>query len=115
MKDIYISTKRLRIQELKSALSVAAAIFISLTLAAQAPALPQPSAEHQKLGMLLGKWNSEGQAQVSPFGPAGRNTSTETFAWLPGNFFMEHHWDANQAGTPVVGTEIIGYDSASKS
>jgi hypothetical protein len=27
---------------------------------------------------------------------------------------MEHQWDVNQAGTRIIGREIIGYDSASK-
>ena len=91
-----------------------ALVVVSATLAGQAPAPPRPSPEHQKLSVLLGKWNSEGQAQASPYGPAGKVTSVDTFAWLPGNFFMEHRWEWKQGGTAIIGMEIIGYESAGK-
>ena len=89
-------------------------VAVSVTLAGQSPVPARPSPEHQRLAAFLGKWNSEGQAQASPYGPAGKLTAVDTFAWLPGNFFMEHQWDANQAGTRIIGREIIGYDAAGK-
>ena len=78
------------------------------------PPPPRPSAEHQRLAVVLGKWTFEGQAQASPYGQAGKLTSVDTFAWLPGNFFVEHQWDSKQAGTQIIGREIIGYDSEAK-
>src|SRR5262245_6266341 len=86
-------------------------VAVSVTLASQSPAPARPSPEHQKLAAFLGKWNFEGQAQASPYGPAGKLTSVETYTWLPGNFFMEHQWDSNQGGTHIVGREILGYDA----
>ena len=93
---------------------VPALVVVSVTLAGQSATSPRPSAEHQKLAAFLGKWTFEGQAQASPYGPAAKYTSADTFAWLPGNFFMEHHWDTKQGGTEIVGMEIIGYDSTGK-
>ena len=91
-----------------------AVLIVCVTLVGQAPAPPKPGPEHQRLAGFVGKWNFDGQSQASPYGPAGKITSVDTFAWLPGNFFLEHQWDVNQAGTRIVGREIIGYDSAGK-
>jgi hypothetical protein len=33
---------------------------------------------------------------------------------LPGNFFVEHKWDGKQGSLAFSGTEILGYDAASK-
>src|SRR5215510_6903462 len=85
-----------------------------VVVAGQSPTPSKPGPEHQKMAAFLGKWSFEGQAQASPYGPAGKLTSVDTFAWLPGNFFLEHQWDSKQGGTPIIGREIVGYDSASK-
>jgi hypothetical protein len=87
-------------------------LFMSATLAAQAPAqAPRPGPEHQRLEVFLGKWTQEGQAQVSPYGPAGKVTSTDTYEWLPGGFFMLHRWEARQGTVEFKATEILGYDA----
>lgn len=85
---------------------------LSLTLAAQAP--PKPGAEVQKLAPFVGKWAFEGEAQASPYGPAGKVSTVDTFAWLPGGFFMEHTWDVKQGGLSIIGKEVIGYEAATK-
>jgi hypothetical protein len=41
-------------------------------------------------------------------------TSVETFAWLPGGFFMIHQWDTRQGAVEIKGMEIMGYDGRSK-
>ena len=47
------------------------------SLAAQAP--PQkPGPEHKKLEYFVGKWTSTGEMKASPFGPAGKITSSDT-------------------------------------
>jgi hypothetical protein len=89
-------------------------VLLSLVAAGAQTAAPKPGPEHQKLAVFLGKWTAEGQAFASPYGPAGRMTSTETFAWLPGNFFMEHQWDARQGAVHNVGREILGFDPVAK-
>src|SRR5262245_23535022 len=90
-------------------------VFVSSIASAQPPGQsPKPGPEHQRLDVFLGKWNQAGEAQASPYGPAGKMTSTDTFEWLPGGFFMLHRWEARQAGLDFKATEIIGYDSKSK-
>ena len=77
-------------------------------------AAPKPGPELKKLDMFVGKWKSEGEAQVSPYGPAGKLTSADSYAWMPGGFFMTHHWDVVQAGVAIKGMEVIGYDATKK-
>ena len=100
---------------MRSGLSLVSLVVVSVTLTAQSPApVPKPSPEHVRLGVFLGKWNFAGQAQASPYGPAGKVTSVDTFEWLPGSFFMSHHWDVRQGGVEIKGMEILGYDSGGK-
>ena len=87
-------------------------LFVSATLAAQTPApAPKPGAAHQRLEMFLGKWTQVGEAQASPYGPAGKLTSTDTYAWMPGGFFLLHRWEARQGAVDFKATEILGYDA----
>jgi hypothetical protein len=87
-------------------------LLVSATVAAQTPAqAPKPGPEQQRLEVFLGKWTQVGEAQASPYGPAGKLTSTDTFEWLPGGFFMLHRWEARQGAIEIKGTEILGYDA----
>jgi hypothetical protein len=99
---------------MRAAWNLGAMVLMTTTLATQSAAPAKPGPEHQKLAAVLGKWQFDGQAQPSPYGPAGKVTSVDTFAWLPGNFFMEHQWDTKQGAVQIIGKEIIGYDSAAK-
>jgi hypothetical protein len=91
------------------------AVALPTTLAAQTPtAVPKPGPEHKQLESFVGKWTYEGQAEASPYGPAGKVTSVEAFEWLPGGFFLSHHYDVRQAGVEFKGIEILGYDGRSK-
>ena len=88
-------------------------VLAAAALSAQsAPAKPGP--EHQKLSAFVGTWNSEGQAQDSPYGPAGKLSAVDTYEWLPGGFFLSHKWDVKQGNTQFQGLEIIGYDGRNK-
>jgi hypothetical protein len=90
-------------------------LIVIASVAAQSPgAAPKPGPEHKRLEAFLGKWNTEGQAQTSPYGPAGKITAVDTFEWLPGGFFMPHRWDTRQGATEIKGMEVIGYDSKDK-
>lgn len=106
--------RRTHMLSTRATLAVLTMVVVSVTLTGQSPAPSRPSPEHERLAAFLGKWTFEGQAQASPYGPAGKLTSVDTFVWLPGNFFMEHQWDAKQGGTQIIGREIIGYDSTAK-
>ena len=92
-----------------------AVLLVFTTVAAQSPSqAPKPSPEHQRLEVFLGKWTQVGEAQESPYGSAGKLTSTDTFEWLPGGFFMLHRWESRQGTTEFKATEILGYDSRNR-
>jgi len=83
-------------------------------LAGQSAQPAKPGPDHQKLAAFVGKWNTEGESFVSPYGPAGKITAVDTYAWLPGNFFLDHKFDGKQGTLAFSGTEILGYDAAAK-
>jgi hypothetical protein len=90
-------------------------LFVSATVAAQTSAqAPKPGPEHQRLEVFLGKWTQVGEAQASPYGPAGKLTSTDTYEWMPGGFFMLHRWEARQGAVDFKATEILGYDARNR-
>ena len=100
---------------IRSSLWLLSMILVSVVLAGQSPnATLKPGPEHKRLDAFAGRWNIEGQAQASPYGPAGKLTSVDTFEWMPGGFFMTHHWDARQGGVDIKGMEVIGYDGRGK-
>ena len=91
------------------------ALFFSFRLDAQAPDQPaKPGPDQKRLEVFLGKWTNQGEANASPYGPAGRITATETFDWLPGGFFMIHRADGRQGTIESKWIEIIGYDARKK-
>ena len=100
---------------LMKALWIMSLAVVPMALGAQSTAsAPKPGPEHRRLEVFVGKWNVDGQAQASPYGPAGKLTSVDTWTWMPGGFFMTHHWDSKQGGVEIKGMEILGYDSRSK-
>jgi predicted enzyme related to lactoylglutathione lyase len=58
----------------------------------QQPQTPDPAL--RRLDFLVGTWKVEGETAPDFSGPAMRSTSTETFEWLHGGFFLVHRWDA---------------------
>jgi hypothetical protein len=58
----------------------------------QQPQTPDPAL--RRLDFLVGTWKVEGETAPEFSGPAMRSTSTETFEWLHGGFFLVHRWDA---------------------
>jgi len=100
---------------IRSALSAVFLVVLSVAIVAQSAAVaPKPGPEHKRLDAFVGKWNVEGQAQASPYGPSGKLSSVDTFEWMPGGFFMTHHWDARQGGVAIKGMEVLGYDGHTK-
>src|SRR5205814_6484486 len=43
-----------------------------------------------------------------------RTCALPIYEWLPGGFFMAHHWDVKQGATVIKGMEVIGYDAKAK-
>ncbi|MFI7544662.1 DUF1579 family protein [Actinoplanes sp. NPDC049599] len=82
---------------------------------AMPPAPPQPAPELKQLDYLVGTWKLSGMTEEGPMGPPAQMSGTETFEWLPGGFFLVHHWegaiDMGPRGTmPDVGYEFFDYD-----
>jgi hypothetical protein len=71
-----------------------------------------PSAEHERLAMLVGSWRTGGWTREAPGAPAARIDATDSYEWLPGRFALLHRVDARVGDQKVEGAEIIGYDPA---
>lgn len=69
----------------------------------------------RRLQVFVGKWNKEGQALDSPFGPAAKVTAVETFEWLPGELFLVHRLDGQLGKDQIACIEIIGSDASNQS
>lgn len=72
-------------------------------------AMPRPSSALLRLTFLVGEWRSAGTLEAG-----GTVTGTETFGWLPGGFFLVHHWsgafDAGGATVVDAGYEFFDFD-----
>jgi hypothetical protein len=94
------------------AVATFAALFACAVLA-QGPPMPKPQPEHQKLHYLVGEWKSEGEMKASPFGPAGKFTSTDHNQML-GDFYLIMHSDGSGPMGPIKEVAVIGYDVKAK-
>ena len=83
--------------------------------------LPHPTPEHRLLNVFVGQWAAEGDSYTGEPSPGQPHRSTvnwrsdESYAWLPGEFFLEHRFDALAGDRALRGIEILGYDSATNS
>ena len=80
--------------------------------AAQTP--PKPGPEHKWMDYFVGRWAIEGEIKGSPFGPAGRFTSTEDAEWAPGGLFLLMHWDWKGPDGQAKGLTVMGYNATQK-
>jgi hypothetical protein len=72
---------------------------------------PTPSPQTRRLGVLVGRWRSEGHIVGDDPVPI---TGTDIYEWLPGGFFLVHHVDVVIGQQQVQAIELIGeYDPAS--
>jgi hypothetical protein len=96
-------------------LAVVCVIGLGLTAAyAQAPSIPKPGPEHEKLGYFVGKWSTEGNIKESPFGPAGKMTTNDTCEWFEGNFAVVCNSKGKGPMGPMKSLGIIGYEPMEK-
>lgn len=70
----------------------------SLTLTADAGAMPEPAADLKVLDRLVGTWRVTGEAE-----------GQVRFAWLDGGFFLVQHVDLHHGGRHLTGIELIGH------
>jgi Protein of unknown function (DUF1579) len=77
----------------------------------------KPGAAHEHLSVFIGTWHAEGesyavgQTKKNPRGSVEKWLSDETYAWLPGQFFVIQNWDAKTGANPFQGTAIIHHDA----
>jgi hypothetical protein len=76
--------------------------------------LIQPGPEHKRLDVFIGKWMNEGQTIAGASAPAVSILTSDVYEWMPGGFFVLHTAYGRIGNMDVGGTEIIGYDAASK-
>ncbi len=92
------------------------AVFIALTasaLLAQGPPMPKAQPEHQKLHYFVGEWKSEGEMRASPFGPAGKYTSTD-HNYMLGDFYLVMQSEGSGPMGPIKEIAMMGYDPKAK-
>lgn len=100
---------------MKRILSLAVFAFLGGTIVlAQAPPMPKPGPEHQKLHYFVGEWKTTGDMKPGPMGPGGKFTSTDHNQML-GDFFLVINSDGSGAMGNFKEVAVLGYDSAKKS
>ncbi|MGB3211686.1 MAG: DUF1579 family protein [Desulforhopalus sp.] len=73
-----------------------------------------PSKAHKLLDVFVGKWSTRGQTKATPSEPAIDIIGTDTYKWLPGEFFMFHEVDVRMGDNEANAIEIIGYEPLSQ-
>ena len=78
----------------------------------QPDSTPPPDPELGRLESLLGTWEAEDRTQDSVLGPGVRVTSTETYSWLDGGYFLVSTYETVFGDEPAQrGVNYWGYDS----
>jgi hypothetical protein len=80
---------------------------MEMTTGADAPPAPEPTDGHRRLDALIGVWRSEGETV-----DGARVAGTDTYAWLPGGFFVLHTVAVRLGADAVDVLEVIGFDPA---
>lgn len=75
---------------------------------------PTPSPQHQRLGVFVGKWTTQGRTKATPSAPAAEIVGTDTYEWLEGGYFLVHRVDVRIGAKQVKALEIIAYDASSE-
>jgi hypothetical protein len=76
---------------------------------------PRRGSEHERLSVFIGKWNAEGQnKEGAPVSPGARVTASETYEWLPGEFFVVARGEMFFGNDALKSIAVIGYDALSQ-
>jgi hypothetical protein len=73
-------------------------------------AMKDRSFEYDQLDKFLGKWTTVGKIPASDTTPEIKISGTDTYEWLPGEFFLLHKVDVIVGDNKNETFEIIGYD-----
>lgn len=86
-----------------------------IAVAADAPAMPKPTAEHEALGWWVGTWEGKGEMKPGPFGPGGPMSWTEECSWFGnGKFQVVCRSKGTGPMGPMHGLGIVAYDAQKK-
>jgi hypothetical protein len=73
---------------------------------------PPPDPQLARLAPLLGTWTTQGHTHDSVDGPGVPVTSTETFRWLDGGYFLVQEYQTTFGDEPTQrGVNYWGYDA----
>ncbi len=64
-------------------------LLLGVSLKAQAPAMPKPGPEVQKMAYFLGSWKEAGKSMMP--GMSGAYSGTQKWEWMSGGFFLVNH------------------------
>lgn len=70
---------------------------------------PQPTAEHQRITAMAGKWNVQCTFYMDPSAPPMECAAVEEFEAV-GPFWVVSKYQADFMGSPFVGRSTLGYD-----
>lgn len=74
----------------------------------------QPGLEYKLLDVFIGKWINEGYTIEAPGAPSVKILTSDIYEWMPGGFFVLHTAYGRIGTMDVGGTEILGYNQATK-
>ena len=93
---------------------VGTVVGFQVVATAQAPPMPKPGPEHQRLAYFVGKWTGEGEMKPGPMGPGGKMSTTDTCDWFDGHFAVVCHSDGKSPMGQMKSIGIIGYSPEEK-
>jgi hypothetical protein len=67
--------------------------------------------EHSQLKKFVGRWITRGLIGITDDSPEMTVQGTDTYEWLPGEFFLLHRVDVLMGGEKNQTVEIIGHDN----
>lgn len=64
-----------------------------------------------RFSVFIGTWNTTGHVFAVGHSPSTDLVATDTYLWLPGQYFILHEADARLGGAVARSIEVMGYDS----
>src|SRR5687768_5738743 len=68
--------------------------------------------EYDRINKFVGRWNTEGRILPTATSPEIKISGTDSYEWLPGEFFLLHKVNVLVGDDKNQTLEIIGFDSA---
>ncbi len=94
-------------------MAVGLALVLAAVCRAQAPEMPKPTKEHERLAQFAGEWDVTAEPAPEPGQEAIKGTGTES-SKMVGGFWLVGQSEASMQGMSVTSVLTIGYDPAAK-